>query len=285
MNMNLALRASPNGRMLMRILRNRSAQLGLVLLSLLVLACLAAPLLTSRDPNAIDPSSTLQAPGRLYPMGTDGIGRDAFARFLYGGRLSLQVGLIAVAIGALIGITLGLAAGYFGGWLDMFISWFTDVLLAFPDMLLALAVIAILGPGIINAMLAVGISFVPVFMRLTRGSVLGLREMTYVEAARALGSSDLEIMLRHILPNSMRTILVLVTLGIGSAILSGAALSFLGLGAQPPSPEWGAMLNAGQKYVRQGWWLTVFPGLGIFVTILSINLIGDAASDAISGSR
>jgi peptide/nickel transport system permease protein len=241
-------------------------------------------LLTNKKPNVINPNLTLQSPSREYPMGTDGIGRDTFARFLYGGRLSLRVGLVAISIGALFGVALGLVSGYFGGWLDIFISWFNDVLMSFPDILLALAIIAILGSGILNTMIAVGISFVPAFMRLTRSSVLSIRETSYVEATRALGGSDFHIILTHILPNAMRTLLVLVTLGIGSSILAGAALSFLGLGAQPPTPEWGAMLNAGQKFVRQAWWLTVFPGLGIFLTILSINLIGDAISDAVAGT-
>jgi peptide/nickel transport system permease protein len=226
----------------------------------------------------------LRAPSFEYPMGTDGIGRDNFARFLYGGRLSLRVGLVGITIGALLGITLGLVSGYFGGWLDSLVSWFTDVLMAFPDILLALAIIAILGPGITNAMLAIGIAFVPSFMRLTRSNVLALREMTYVEAARSLGSSDARILVKHILPNSVRTLLVLITLGIGSSILAGAALNFLGLGAEPPTPEWGAMLNAGMKFVRQAWWLTVFPGAGIFLAVLSINLIGDAISDVVAGT-
>ena len=275
---------SPGLRLLRQTFRNRSAQFGSLLLLILILACMAAPLLTDKDPNAINPSLTLQPPSMKYPMGTDGIGRDAFARFLYGGRLSLRVGLVAIAIGAIFGIALGLISGYFGGWLDTFISWMTDILLAFPDILLALAILAILGPGIINAMVAVGIAFVPSFTRLTRSSVLTIREMSYIEATRALGGSNVQILLNHILPNAMRTLLVLVTLGIGSSILAGAALSFLGLGAQPPTPEWGAMLNAGQKFVRQAWWLTVFPGMGIFLTILCINLIGDAVSDAVAGT-
>lgn len=275
---------SPGIRLLRQTFRNRSAQTGTIILLILIIACAAAPILTSKDPNAIDPSQTLQPPSYKYIMGTDGIGRDNFTRFLYGGQLSLRVGLIAIVIGAVIGISLGMISGYFGGWLDSFISWLTDILLAFPDLLLALAILAILGPGIINAMVAVGISFIPSFMRLTRSSVLSIREMSYVEATKALGGSDLQIMINHILPNAMRTLLVLVTLGIGSSILAGAALSFLGLGAQPPTPEWGAMLNAGQKFVRQAWWLTVFPGLGIFLTILSINLIGDAVSDAVAGT-
>lgn len=275
---------SPGLRMFRQILRNRSAQIGGVLLFLLIFASYAAPLFTDKDPNKTAPTLALKAPSLEYPMGTDGIGRDNFTRFLYGGRLSLRVGLVGITIGALIGITLGLISGYFGGWLDSAISWFNDVLMAFPDILLALAIIAILGPGISNAMLAIGISFVPSFMRLTRGSVLSLREMTYIEASRALGSSDARILIRHILPNSVRTLLVLLTLGMGSSILAGAALNFLGLGAEPPTAEWGAMLNAGMKFVRQAWWLTVFPGAGIFLAVLSINLIGDAVSDAVAGT-
>jgi peptide/nickel transport system permease protein len=275
---------SPGFRMFRQILRNRSAQMGGVLLFILVFASYGAPLITAQDPIKTAPSLALKAPSLAHPMGTDGIGRDNFARFLYGGRLSLRVGLVGITIGALLGITLGLISGYFGGWIDSFLSWFNDVLMAFPDILLALAIIAILGPGISNAMLAIGISFVPSFMRLTRGSVMALREMTYIEAARALGSSDARILIRHILPNSVRTLLVLLTLGIGSSILAGAALNFLGLGAEPPTPEWGAMLNAGMKFVRQAWWLTVFPGVGIFLSVLSINLIGDAVSDVVAGT-
>lgn len=276
---------SPSMRLLKQVLRNRSAQIGGILLIVLIFISYAAPLFTDKDPNKTAPSVALEPPSLQYPMGTDNIGRDNFARFLYGGQLSLRVGLVGITIGALIGITLGLTSGYFGGWLDSFISWFTDVLMAFPDILLALAIIAILGPGITNAMLAIGIAFVPSFMRLTRSSVLALREMTYIEAAKALGSSDARILVRHILPNSIRTLLVLITLGIGSSILAGAALNFLGLGAEPPTAEWGAMLNAGMKFVRQAWWLTVFPGLGIFLAVLSINLIGDAVSDAIAGTN
>ena len=275
---------SPGIRLLRQIFRNRSAQIGGVLLLILIFTSYAAPLFTDKDPNKTEPSVALTPPNLEYPMGTDGIGRDTFTRFLYGGRLSLRVGLVGITIGALIGITLGLVSGYFGGWIDSLISWFTDVLMAFPDILLALAIIAILGPGIGNAMLAIGIAFVPSFMRLTRSSVLSLREMTYIEASRALGSSDARILIRHILPNSVRTLLVLITLGIGSSILAGAALNFLGLGAQPPTAEWGAMLNAGMKFVRQAWWLTVFPGAGIFLAVLSINLIGDAISDAVAGT-
>lgn len=276
---------SPGMRILRQVIRNRSAQIGGILLVILIFITYAAPLFTNENPIKNEPSSALQPPSWEHPMGTDNVGRDNFARFLYGGRLSLRVGLTGITIGSLLGIFLGLVAGYFGGWFDMFISWLNDVMMAFPDILLALAIIAILGPGINNAMLAIGISFVPSFIRLTRSNVLILREMTYIEAAHALGSSNTRILIKHILPNSIRTLLVLITLGIGSSILSGAALNFLGLGAEPPTPEWGAMLDAGMKYVRQAWWLTVFPGLGIFIAVLSINLIGDAVSDAMAGTN
>lgn len=274
----------PGLRIFIQILRSRSAQIGGTMLLLLIVLSYAAPLFTDKDPNKTAPTMALEAPSRAYPMGTDSIGRDNFTRFLYGGQLSLRIGVIGITIGALIGLPLGLISGYFGGWLDSLLSWITDVLMSFPDILLALSIIAILGPGISNAMLAIGISFVPSFMRLMRSSVLSLREMTYVEASRALGSSDLRILTRHILPNSIRTLLVLLTLGLGSSILAGAALNFLGLGAEPPTAEWGAMLNSGMKFVRQAWWLTVFPGAGIFMAVLSINLIGDAISDAVAGT-
>ncbi len=273
---------SPGGRTIIRFLRSRSALIGLTILILLVSACVAAPLLTSKDPIAVNPSQALQPPGPEFLMGSDNIGRDVFTRFLYGGRISLQVGLVAVTLGAVVGIFLGLISGYLGGWLDSFVSWFVDVLLAFPDILLALTVVAILGPGVTNTMIAVGVSFIPSFMRVTRSNVLQIREMEYISAAKALGSSNFGILTRHVLPNTLRTLLVLASLGVGNAILAGAALSFLGLGGQPPTPEWGAMLNTGQKFIRQAWWLTVFPGMGIFFTILSVNLIGDGISDAVS---
>lgn len=273
---------SPGARTLIRFLRNRSAMIGLVIFLLLTSAVAAAPLLTNKNPIAVNPSMALEPPGAAGLMGSDHIGRDVFTRFLYGGRISLQVGLIAVSLGAVVGVFLGLISGYVGGWLDALISWIVDVLLAFPDILLALTVVAILGPGVVNTMVAVGISFIPSFMRVTRSNVLSIREMEFITAARALGSSDFGILTRHVLPNTLRTLLVLASLGIGNAILAGAALSFLGLGGQPPTPEWGAMLNAGQKFIRQAWWLTVFPGLGIFFTILSVNLIGDGISDAVS---
>lgn len=265
-----------------RLGRHRGALIGLGVLLVLGVASFAAPLLTSLDPLHVNPSNTFQPPSSGHWMGTDNLGRDVLARFLYGGRISLVVGLVAVSVGSLVGTSLGLVAGYYGRWLDTFLSWWVEVLLAFPGILLALAIVAILGPGLTNVMIAVGLAFIPSFMRMARGTVLSVREQAYVEAAQALGSPNRRIITRHILPNVMRPLLVLATLGMGGAILEGAALSFLGLGAQPPTPEWGAMLNAGRSFVRQGWWITVFPGLGIFLAVLAINLLGDGLGDALS---
>lgn len=273
---------SPFARTLKRFIKHRGAMIGVVLLLCLVTLVVAAPLLTANDPIDISPAEALEPPSLDHIMGTDQLGRDVFSRVLYGGRISLRVGLIAVIIGALVGIFLGMLSGFYGGWLDSFFSWVGDVLLAFPGILLALVIIAILGPGLTNVMIAVGISFIPSFMRVTRGAVFSARELEYVEAAYALGNREYVIMGRHIFPNVMRPLLVLASLGVGTAIIAGAALSFLGLGLQPPAPEWGAMLSAGQNFVRQGWWMSVFPGLGIFLTVLAVNLVGDGIGDAMS---
>lgn len=266
-------------------MRNRGAVVGMILLAGLVTAVLAAPMLTSHDPVQVSPPDRFQPPSLAHPMGTDNLGRDVWSRFLYGGRVSLQVGLVAVAIGAVMGVLLGLTAGFYGGWLDSLFSWVADVLLAFPGILLALVVVTILGPGLVNVMIAVGVAFIPSFIRVARGSVFATREQPYVEAAHALGVPGSAIIHRHILPNILRPLVVLATLGTGTAILEGAALSFLGLGAQPPAPEWGSMLNAGQNFMRQGWWVAVFPGLGIFAVVLAVNLLGDGMSDAMFDER
>jgi peptide/nickel transport system permease protein len=257
------------------LVRRPSALVGLLLLMVIVGLALAAPWLTDVDPLRVSPSNVLTPPGGEFLMGADNLGRDVWARFLYGGRISLSVGISACLIGALIGVTLGALAGYYGGWLDAFFVWVAEVLLAFPGILLALIVVAILGAGIGNTIVAVGIALIPSFLRMARGSVLSARNEVYVEAARVVGARDTRILFRHILPNVGRPLLTLLTLGVGGAILEGAALSFLGLGAQPPSPEWGAMLNAGQNFMRVGWWIGLFPGLGIFLTVLAVNLVGD----------
>ena len=276
---------SPFGRTVKRLTVHRGALIGMVMLLTLLLLVMAAPLIATHDPLDISPAEALQPPSLAHIMGTDQLGRDVFSRVLYGGRVSLRVGLIAVFIGASVGILLGMFSGFYGGWLDSGLSWASDVLLAFPGILLALVIIAILGPGLTNVMVAVGISFIPSFMRVTRSAVLSTRELEYVKAAYALGNNEQAIMGKHILPNILRPLLVLASLGVGTAILAGAALSFLGLGVQPPAPEWGAMLSAGQNFMRQGWWISIFPGFCIFLTVLAVNLLGDSIGDVMSPGR
>ena len=253
--------------------------IGALLLAVLVLTAVFAPQLAKTGPNEADPLNTFVHPGKEHLMGTDNIGRDIWSRFCYGGRVSLLIGVAAMLTGTVLGTLLGVVAGFYGSWLDSLLSWFTEVLMAFPGMLLALSVMAILGPGLGNVIAAVGIGSIPQYMRMARSSVMKAREMDYVEAARCIGCSDARILFRHILPNIVRPLIVLATLGIGSAILEGASLSFLGLGAQPMTPEWGAMLSSGRQFLRNAWWISVFPGLGVFLVILSINFIGEGLGE------
>ncbi|MEA4907875.1 MAG: ABC transporter permease [Anaerolineaceae bacterium] len=252
---------------------------GAALVLLLATITLAAPRLSAADPLAVDPTAAFSPPSWGHPMGTDNIGRDVWARFLYGGRISLLVGVVAMAISSTAGTLAGILAGYYGGWVDSLLSWLTEVLMAFPGILLALMVIAVLGPGLLNVMVAVGIGSMPSFMRMSRSTVLQVRQLEYVEAARSIGCPDTRLLFRHILPNILRPLVMLATLGIGGAILEGAALNFLGLGAQPPAPEWGSMLSSGRAFLNQGWWISIFPGLGIFLAILGINLLGDGLNE------
>ena len=264
-----------------RLLRNPGTLTGLILLSLLVLVALVAPLITQFDPVALSPRDRLQPPSATHFFGTDAFGRDVFTRVVYGGRISLQIGFIAVAIASFLGVTFGLLAGYYGGLLDNLIMRLTDVMLAFPGILLALAIVAILGPNLINAMIAVGISAAPTYARVVRGAVLQTKEQAYIEAIIQGGARTWRILLLHILPNILAPIVVIATLGVANAIIAGAALSFLGLGAEPPTPEWGLMLSDGRSYLRHAWWITTFPGLAIMITVLSINLVGDGLRDAL----
>jgi peptide/nickel transport system permease protein len=264
-----------------RLRRNHGAMAGLFAVLLFVTVAILAGQLAPYDPIKVTPESVLQGPGRNHLLGTDTLGRDILSRLLHGARISLRVGLVSVAIAALSGTTLGLVAGYYGRALDLLIMRFIDLLLAFPNVLLALAIIAILGPSIFNLMIAVGISATPGYARLVRGSVLSAKENTYVEAAIAVGVPDRLIIWRHILPNVLAPVIVLSTLGMAGAILTGAALSFLGLGVQPPTPEWGVMLSDGRNYLRKAWWVTTFPGLAIMITVLAINMLGDGLRDAL----
>lgn len=260
---------------------NRKILVGSIMLAILVLIALFAPQLAVSDPNLANPTQAFKAPGVGHLMGTDNIGRDIWSRFCYGGRVSLLVGLVSMVIGTMLGSVLGIVAGYYGSWVDSILSWFTEVLMAFPGMLLALSIMAILGPGLLNVMVAVGIGSIPQFMRMARSSVMKTREMDYVDAAKIIGCTNSRVLFRHILPNILRPIIVLAALGIGNGILEGASLSFLGLGAQPMTPEWGSMLSSGRAFLRNAPWCCIFPGLGIFLVILSINFIGEGAGEVL----
>ena len=262
-----------------RTIFNNEVIIGFVILLILILIAVFAPQLAISDVNQAQPTEVFQAPSLRHPMGTDNIGRDIWSRFVYGGRISMIAGLFAMLIGTILGSMLGIIAGFYGSWIDSILSWVSEVLMAFPGILLALSIMAILGPGLLNVIVAVGIASIPQFMRMARSSVMKTKEMVYVEAARSIGATDFRILFRHILPNIIRPLIVLATLGIGSAILEGASLSFLGLGAQPMTPEWGSMLSAGRQYLRNAWWVSVFPGIGIFLAILSINLIGEGIGE------
>ena len=261
--------------------RQRGAVVGLVILGGLALMALGAPWLSPRDPIRTAARDALQPPGARFVLGSDQFGRDVASRVLHGARVSLTVGLIAVSIAVALGAPLGLVSGYYGGRLDGLIMRVMDVLLAFPGILLALAIVSVLTPGLTNVMIAVGLSAVPTYARLVRASVLSARENLYVEAARALGGRDLGILTRYILPNVVAPLIVTATLGLGTAILSAAALGFLGLGSQPPQPEWGRMLSEGRDYLREAWWISTFPGLGIMLTVLAMNLLGDGLRDVL----
>jgi peptide/nickel transport system permease protein len=261
--------------------RQRGGLMGGIVLVLLVLSTIFAGILAPYDPAEQIPNASLKAPSWAYPLGTDVYGRDMLSRILYGGRISLSIGLVSVAIAASCGIVLGLLSGYYGAWVDTVIMRFMDMILALPGLLLALVIVAMLGPSINNVMIAVGTSAVPVFTRIVRGSVLSARETTYVEAARVVGCRDAVILRRHILPNIIAPIIVLATLNIAIAILIGASLSYLGVGVQPPTPEWGSMLSQGRDYLLGQWWIATFPGVAIFIAVLSINMAGDGLREAL----
>jgi peptide/nickel transport system permease protein len=258
-----------------------AAVVALIYLMLLIAAAALAPIVAPYPPNEIRPSIRVQPPSAEHWLGTDEFGRDLLSRVIHGGQLSLRVAAIAVIISTLVGVPLGLVAGFYGRVVDDVIMRFTDILLAFPGILLALGIVSVLRPGLTSVIVAVGISGIPHFVRVARGSTLSARADQYVEAARVSGCSDTRIIWRHILPNILAPIIVLATLGLGTAILSAAALSFLGLGQQPPTPEWGNMMNAGRDLLRQAPWITNSPGLAIMTTVLAVNTLGDALRDAL----
>lgn len=274
-------RAARGVEFIRRVLRNRLAAIGVLIVGGLLVAALLAPWLAPYDPEVQFSDAARQPPSADYFFGTDNIGRDNFSRILYGTRVSLLVGVASMLFASVLGVMLGLAAGYYGGWLDTVIMRTMDALLAFPAVLLAIFIIAVLGPSLLNAILAVGIVYTPTFARLIRASALAIHAKEYMESARAIGLRDGQIMRRVILLNSLSPLVVQFSLGVGYAILVEAGLSFLGLGVQPPTPAWGSMLGYGRNYMAMAPWLTAFPGLAIFVTVLGFNFVGDGLREAL----
>jgi peptide/nickel transport system permease protein len=264
-----------------RLTRSRSAVVGGALLLALGLSILLAPALSPYDPIRTNQRAPLEPPSAAHLMGTDRFGRDILSRVLWGGRISLSVGLVSVGIAACAGVVLGLVAGYYGRRADAVIMRLTDLLLAFPGILLALAIIATLGGSLTNLMIAVGVAAIPDYIRITRGTVLSLMEQEYVLAAKVVGCRDGAIIFKHILPNVTAPLIVLATLGTAGAIITGSALSFLGLGIRPPVPEWGNMLAEGREFLQYAWWVAFFPGLAIMLAVFAINLLGDGLRDAL----
>lgn len=258
---------------------------GAALLAVLIVLAFLAPVYTAFDPIKIDMRNTLSAPDSVNWLGTDHLGRDVFTRIAYGARLSLFVGVAAVLPAAVLGIVLGMLAGYFRGWLDELIMRTSDILLAFPILILAMGIAVALGRSLSNAVIAMAIVLLPTYARLARSQVLSVRHRDFIAAARVVGASDRSILRRHILPNSLDTILVQASLDIGVAIIVIASLSFLGVGAQPPTPEWGAMILEGKLYIREAWWISTFPGVAMFITVLVLFLVGDGLRDWVDRSR
>ncbi|HSJ29156.1 MAG TPA: ABC transporter permease [Acidimicrobiia bacterium] len=263
------------------VLRNRLAVVGLGILTLLVIVAVFADLIAPATVNEVDIPNRLSPPSSTNLFGTDDLGRDVFSRVIIASRVSLQVGLISVGLAMAVGVPIGLIAGYYGRLTDSILMRMMDVLFSFPAILLAIAILAALGAGITNAMVAIGIVYTPIFARITRGSVLSVKQSVYVTAARSLGASDARIIRSHILPNVLAPIIVQTSLSLAFAILAEAALSFLGLGVQPPDPAWGRMLADGRGFFQTAWWMAVFPGLAILLTVMSFNFLGDGLRDAL----
>ncbi|MFI5833654.1 ABC transporter permease [Micromonospora sp. NPDC051300] len=272
---------STGRRVLDALRRDPLAVGGTLVLLLLVVVGVFGPWLAPAGVNDVDVDAMLRPPSGSHLFGTDELGRDVLSRVLVAARVSLEVGVVSVGIALVAGVTLGLFAGYYRGWLDSVLMRCMDVLFAFPVLLLAVAIVAVLGPGLLTAMVAIGVVYTPIFARITRAGVLSVREQVFVRAAVSIGASDLRIMRRHVLPNIAAPLIVQTSLSLAFAILSEAALSFLGLGIQPPAPAWGRMLFDGRGFVTDAWWLGVFPGAAIFLTVLAFNLVGDALRDVL----
>ena len=272
---------SPSRRALRRLLRRRGAVVGMVVIAAFTLLALFAPLVSPYDPLATNWALVRKPASAAHWFGTDELGRDIFTRVVFGARASLMAGLVSVSIALTVGVPVGMVAGYRGGFLDSLISRITDAMLACPFLILAIALAAFLGPSLSNAMIAIGVTATPIFVRLTRAQVMNVKVEDYVEAARAIGNPPWRIALFHILPNILPALLVQATLSIAAAIIAEAALSFLGLGQQPPAPSWGSMLNSAQRFLTSAPWMAIWPGLAIFLTVLSFNLVGDGLRDAL----
>jgi peptide/nickel transport system permease protein len=264
-----------------RLLHHRLGMFGAIIVTILILTAIFGPYLAPYDPNEQDFSTRFSGPTWAHPLGTDDFGRDTLSRIMQGARVSLQVGIIAVSIAGTVGTLLGLVAGYAGRILDEIIMRALDILFAFPAILLAIAILAALGRGVANAMVAIGVVYIPIFARIARGAVLSVRNEEFIEAARAIGASDVRILFRHIFPNTVAPLIVETTLSLAFAILAEAALSFFGLGTQPPDPSWGRMLSEGRAYFRQSFWMGIFPGLAIMFTVMGFNFLGDGLRDVL----
>ena len=275
------IHASPGGRAVRRLVRRAGAVFGFAVVVFFILIALLAPWLAPYDPVATSWSAVRAAPSAAHWFGADELGRDVLSRIIWGTRASILAGVVSVSISLALGVPIGMLTGYLGRWVDALISRLTDAMLACPFLILAIALAAFLGPSLTNAMIAIGISATPIFIRLTRAQVLAAKAEDYVEAARALGNPHLRIALRHILPNIVAPLIVQATLAIAAAVIAEASLSFLGLGQQPPAPSWGSMLNTARNYVDQAPWMAIWPGLSIFLLVLSFNLLGDGLRDAL----
>lgn len=264
-----------------RLAARKTAVAGAMILGAFALAAAIGPVMLPFHPNAADFENVLQRPSWAHLFGTDNLGRDLFTRVVYGARVSFLIGTLGVALSVLVGVPLGLLSGYSGGRIDLLLQRLVDILLAFPGFLLALTLVAVLGVGVINVVVSVGLATAPTYVRLVRGVVLSVREQTYVEAARALGVRDSRIVVRHVLPNCAAPLIVQSTLQLGTAILTAAGLGFLGLGVRPPTPEWGTMLGEGQTYLFSSWYIATFPGIAIFLAVMAFNLLGDGLRDAL----
>ncbi|MFA7414854.1 MAG: ABC transporter permease [Rhizobium sp.] len=277
----VAARARSGNRAWRKLKANRSALVGLAIIAFFTLLAIAAPLLPIVDPLATSWTAIRKAPSAVHWMGTDDIGRDILSRMIWGAQASLMAGIFSVAIAIIIGVPLGLISGYFGGWVDQVISRITEAFLALPFLIMAIALAAFLGPSLTNAMIAIGLSAMPVFVRLTRGQVLAVKTEDYVEGARAIGLGHFDIMTRYVLPNITAPIIVQATLTVATAIIAEASLSFLGLGQQPPAPSWGSMLNVAKNFLDQAPWMAMWPGAAIFLVVIGFNLLGDGLRDAL----